>query len=68
MGIKRTELKPLAGLAIAALIASLGQLQGHDVNHVPSGYTRALRIIKSVEAVKEHLSHALDEAKKMRSV
>lgn len=54
-GTRKTELKAITGLAVAALIACFSQLQDSGINHLPNGYTRALRIIQSVETVKREL-------------
>ncbi|MGH8727124.1 MAG: hypothetical protein ACREV9_02955 [Burkholderiales bacterium] len=50
------QLKPLASLAAAAVIAVLNTLPTVEAaNTTPKcGFTRALRIIESVEIAKEH--------------
>jgi hypothetical protein len=62
------QLKPLASLAAAALIAVINSLPAMEVeNALPTcGFTRALRIIESVEIVNRH-SYVLNRDKTFTS-
>lgn len=54
-----SDLKPLASLAAAALIAVLSPLRptaAADARPANCGFTRALRIIESVEVVRTNLA------------
>ena len=53
------QLKPLASLSLAALVALFSSSLGAASAVPKCGFTRALRIIESVEGVKGHsTSHA----------
>jgi hypothetical protein len=56
----RTSTPPLASLALAALLALASSVPAtnHSVSSAACGFTRALRIIQSVESVREHVYDA----------
>jgi hypothetical protein len=54
----RTSTQPLASLAWAALFTLASSIPATNQSIASCGFTRALRIIQSIESVKEHLPEA----------